>query len=224
MFDDFILLAKGGLTVYHGSVKKVEEYFAGIGIVVPDRVNPPDHFIDILEGIVKPSSGVTHEELPVRWMLHNGYPVPPDMLHHLDGIAASSAGPKPVMKRDQSFAADMWQDVKSNVVVKKDHLQHNFFTSNDLSDRITPGVVRQYRYFLGRYSIHYSILFNMHKNPNSLYWLLIHYWRYSTIPRSLSKFARVTYLFICNLLLGGLFLFVSFSGNFVNSRVKKGIL
>ncbi|ONI03036.1 hypothetical protein PRUPE_6G234500 [Prunus persica] len=150
MFDDFILLAKGGLTVYHGSVKKVEEYFAGIGIVVPDRVNPPDHFIDILEGIEKPSSGVTHEELPVRWMLHNGYPVPPDMLHHLDGIAASSAGPKPVMKRDQSFAADMWQDVKSNVVVKKDHLQHNFFTSNDLSDRITPGVVRQYRYFLGR--------------------------------------------------------------------------
>ncbi|KAF6135092.1 hypothetical protein GIB67_040403 [Kingdonia uniflora] len=49
MFDDFILLAKGGLTVYHCSVKKIEEYFAGIGINVPERVNPPDYFIDILE-------------------------------------------------------------------------------------------------------------------------------------------------------------------------------
>ncbi|KAL6133419.1 hypothetical protein ACLB2K_065654 [Fragaria x ananassa] len=150
MFDDFILLAKGGLTVYHGSVKKVEEYFAGIGIVVPDRVNPPDHFIDILEGIVKPDSGVSHEQLPVRWMLHNGYPVPQDMMHHLDGIAASSAGPKPVMKRDQSFAGDLWRDVKTNVEVKKDHLRHNFLVSKDLSDRATPGIFRQYRYYLGR--------------------------------------------------------------------------
>ncbi|XP_024190720.1 putative white-brown complex homolog protein 30 [Rosa chinensis] len=150
MFDDFILLAKGGLTVYHGSVKKVEEYFAGIGIVVPERVNPPDYFIDILEGIVKPSSGVNHEELPVRWMLHNGYPVPQDMMHYLDGIAASSAGPKPVMRRDQSFAGDLWRDVKTNVEVKKDHLRHNFLVSQDLSDRITPGIFRQYRYYLGR--------------------------------------------------------------------------
>ncbi|XP_050379339.1 putative white-brown complex homolog protein 30 isoform X2 [Argentina anserina] len=150
MFDDFILLAKGGLTVFHGSVKKVEEYFAGIGIVVPDRVNPPDHFIDILEGIVKPDTGVTHEQLPVRWMLHNGYPVPQDMMHHLDGIAASSAGPKPVMKRDQSFAGDLWRDVKTNVEVKKDHLRHNFLVSKDLSDRVTPGIARQYRYYLGR--------------------------------------------------------------------------
>ncbi|KAL6195805.1 hypothetical protein ACLB2K_031423 [Fragaria x ananassa] len=50
MFDDLILLAKGGLTVYHGSVKKVEEYFTSLGMAVPDRVNPPDYFIDILEG------------------------------------------------------------------------------------------------------------------------------------------------------------------------------
>ncbi|KAJ4844073.1 hypothetical protein Tsubulata_044710 [Turnera subulata] len=59
---------------YHGPVKRVEEYFAGLGINVPERVNPPDHFIDIVEGIVTPSasSGVNHEELPVRWMLKNG--------------------------------------------------------------------------------------------------------------------------------------------------------
>ncbi|KAK3041012.1 hypothetical protein RJ639_026724 [Escallonia herrerae] len=157
MFDDLILLAKGGLTVYHGSVKKVEEYFSGLGINVPERVNPPDHFIDILEGIVKPStsSGVNYQELPLRWMLHNGYPVPPDMLDSA-GMAASAGensahGAKPAAGSDgQSFAGDLWQDVKFNVELKKDHIQHNFLKSKDLSNRITPGVLQQYKYFLGR--------------------------------------------------------------------------
>ncbi|KAK3042559.1 hypothetical protein RJ639_001553, partial [Escallonia herrerae] len=157
MFDDLILLAKGGLTVYHGSVKKVEEYFSGLGINVPERVNPPDHFIDILEGIVKPStsSGVNYKELPLRWMLHNGYPVPPDMLDSA-GMAASAGensahGANPAAGSDgQSFAGDLWQDVKFNVELKKDHIQHNFLKSKDLSNRITPGVLQQYKYFLGR--------------------------------------------------------------------------
>lgn len=160
MFDDLILLAKGGLTVYHGSVKKVEEYFATLGITVPERVNPPDYFIDILEGIVKPStsSGVTYKQLPVRWMLHNGYPVPMDMLQSSDGMAASAGensahgGSTPNAGSDgQSFAGDFWQDVKCHVEVNKDALQHNFLKSSDLSERITPGVFQQYRYFLGRW-------------------------------------------------------------------------
>ena len=47
-----ILLAKGGLA-YLGPIKNVE-YFLGIGIYVHERVNPLDHYIDILEeGIVK---------------------------------------------------------------------------------------------------------------------------------------------------------------------------
>uniref|UniRef100_A0A5B7B0A7 ABC transporter domain-containing protein n=1 Tax=Davidia involucrata TaxID=16924 RepID=A0A5B7B0A7_DAVIN len=159
MFDDLILLAKGGLTAYHGSVKKVEEYFAGIGINVPERVNPPDHFIDILEGIVKPSpsSGVNYKELPLRWMLHNGYPVPPDMLNST-GLSASSTGENSAQEitsaaagsDGQSFAGDLWKDVKSNVELKKDNIQHNFLKSKDLSNRKTPGFFHQYRYFLGR--------------------------------------------------------------------------
>ncbi|KAH7511975.1 hypothetical protein FEM48_Zijuj12G0041000 [Ziziphus jujuba var. spinosa] len=147
MFDDLILLAKGGLTVYHGSVKKVEEYFSGLGIIVPERVNPPDHYIDILEGLVKPSSGVTREQLPVRWMLHNGYPVPPDMLQLIDGAGASSSSDA---STEPAFAGEFWQDVKYNVEKKKDHMDHNFLKSPDLSNRRTPGVLRQYRYFLGR--------------------------------------------------------------------------
>ncbi|KAK3033741.1 hypothetical protein RJ639_034516 [Escallonia herrerae] len=152
MFDDFILLAKGGLTVYHGSVKKVEEYFAGLGITVPERVNPPDHFIDILEGIVKPVSGVNAEQLPVRWMLHNGYPVPPDMMHICDQIATSSSGVKSSAEggSEPSFVENLWQDMKHNVELKRDHIEHNFGRPRDLSNRVTPGVLRQYRYFLGR--------------------------------------------------------------------------
>lgn len=179
MFDDLILLAKGGLTVYHGSVKKVEEYFAGLGINVPERVNPPDYFIDILEGIVKPntSSSVNDKQLPVRWMLHNGYPVPSDMLQnfgaltespchgegssnggpnrHDGGVAANARSPG---AGDQSFAGDLWQDVKFSVELKRDHIQHNFLKSKDLSNRKTPGVFKQYRYFLGRYSSIVTVL------------------------------------------------------------------
>ncbi|RDX74320.1 ABC transporter G family member 28, partial [Mucuna pruriens] len=159
MFDDFILLAKGGLTVYHGPVNKVEEYFSSMGINVPDRVNPPDYFIDILEGIVKlsPSLGVTYKQLPVRWMLHNGYPVPMDMLQTVEGMAApsgegSSHGAAASAQNDDapSFAGELWQDVKCNVELKKDILHLNFLASNDLSNRITPGVFNQYKYFLGR--------------------------------------------------------------------------
>ncbi|PNY06939.1 ABC transporter G family member 28-like protein [Trifolium pratense] len=157
MFDDIIFLAKGGLTAYHGPVKKVEEYFAGIGIPVPDRVNPPDHFIDILEGLVKPSETVTYQQLPVRWMLHNGYTVPPDMLHYADEISASSSSSNANQAiktadeaSDQSFAGEFWEDMKSNVQLRKDHIEATFLTIKDLSGRRTPGVARQYRYYVGR--------------------------------------------------------------------------
>ncbi|XP_027348257.1 ABC transporter G family member 28-like [Abrus precatorius] len=158
MFDDFILLAKGGLTVYHGPINKVEEYFSSMGIVVPDRVNPPDYYIDILEGIVKlsPSTGVNYKQLPVRWMLHNGYPVPMDMLQTVEGMATTSEGSthgaaNPAENAEApSFAGELWQDVKCNVEMKKETLHHNFLNSNDLSNRMTPGVFTQYKYFLGR--------------------------------------------------------------------------
>ncbi|KAL0862580.1 hypothetical protein Bca101_041698 [Brassica carinata] len=150
MFDDMILLAKGGLTAYHGSVKKIEEYFAGIGITVPDRVNPPDHYIDILEGIVKPNSDITIEQLPVRWMLHNGYPVPHDMLKLCDGLPSSSGSAAQDDSTDNSFSNDLWQDVKTNVEIQKDQLQDNYSNSQDNSNRVTPTVGRQYRYFMGR--------------------------------------------------------------------------
>ncbi|GMJ15445.1 ATP-binding cassette G28 [Hibiscus trionum] len=159
MFDDLVLLAKGGLTVYHGPVKKAEEYFAGLGINLPDRANPPDYFIDVLEGIIKlnTGTGLTVKQLPVRWMLHNGYPVPMDMLNSMEGMSAQSGGSghgddsaHSTGSTPNSFAGDLWQDVKCSVQTNKDHLRHNILMSADLSQRETPGVVTQYKYYLGR--------------------------------------------------------------------------
>ncbi|KAJ6826855.1 ABC transporter G family member 28-like isoform X1 [Iris pallida] len=152
MFDDLILLAKGGLTAYHGSVKKVEEYFSGLGINVPDRVNPPDYFIDILEGIVKPNTttGIDYKQLPLRWMLHNGYDVPRDMLLNNSSADSVRGGEKDSSGPEQSIAGEVWDNVKDIVEQKRDDLGNDLSYSKDLSNRISPGILQQYKYFLGR--------------------------------------------------------------------------
>uniref|UniRef100_A0A0D9WUF8 ABC transporter domain-containing protein n=2 Tax=Leersia perrieri TaxID=77586 RepID=A0A0D9WUF8_9ORYZ len=154
MFDDLILLAKGGMTVYHGPVKKVEEYFAGLGIVVPDRVNPPDYYIDILEGIVKPNTNVAvnTKDLPLRWMLHNGYEVPRDMLQSGSEAESSFRGGgdrTPDGDSGQSIAGEVWGNVRDIVGQKKDEYDYNK-SSENLSNRCTPGILMQYKYYLGR--------------------------------------------------------------------------
>ncbi|KAE9612194.1 hypothetical protein Lal_00022265 [Lupinus albus] len=159
MFDDLILLGKGGLTVYHGSSKKVEEYFAGLGINIPERINPPDYFIDILEGIIVPggSSGLNYKVLPVRWMLHNGYPIPLDMRQHAEQFdtsvsvnSANETDSNSLGHEEKTFAGELWQDVRNNVEVQREKIRLNFLTSKDVSNRKTPGVFKQYKYFLIR--------------------------------------------------------------------------
>lgn len=156
MFDDLILLAKGGLTVYHGAVEKVEEYFANLGINVPERVNPPDYYIDILEGITKPgtSMAVTCKKLPLRWMLHNRYQIPPDMQHNLGGVDTSAGGGRTNSSRDgsdgQSIAGEVCGDANAALTLKQYHMANNFSKLKDLSNRRTPGILMQYKYYLGR--------------------------------------------------------------------------
>jgi hypothetical protein len=45
MFDDVILLAKGGRTAYYGPVADVRSYFEGLGYSVPAHMNPPDFYM-----------------------------------------------------------------------------------------------------------------------------------------------------------------------------------
>lgn len=149
MFDDLILLAKGGLTAYHGAVREVEDYFANLGIIVPDHINPPDYFIDVLEGMVKPPS-VTYEELPLRWMLHNGYPVPRDMQRAISAAGVPAMQENPTTEQQLSFWGELWQNLKYRVEARFDVARSTFVKSNDLSRRITPRILVQYRYFVGR--------------------------------------------------------------------------
>ncbi|KAL1216107.1 ABC transporter G family member 24 [Cardamine amara subsp. amara] len=153
-FNDLVLLAKGGLTVYHGSVNKVEEYFSGLGITVPGRINPPDYYIDILEGIVisMGNSAVGYKELPQRWMLHKGYSVPPDMRNNSAAELETNldTGNHSHTNAEQTFVRELWGDVKSNFKLRRDKIRHNFLKSRDLSQRRTPTMWLQYKYFLGR--------------------------------------------------------------------------
>ncbi|XP_062205285.1 ABC transporter G family member 25-like isoform X2 [Phragmites australis] len=143
MFDDFVLLARGGLIVYHGPVSEAEMYFAGLEVKVPDRENPPDYFIDILEGIVKTKmrENVTPKHLPLLWMLHNGYEVPDDLqdLENINTIRELYAVRS--ISSEESLAEQS---------VNTDYVHQNVRQSNKLLDRKTPGVFAQYGYYLGR--------------------------------------------------------------------------
>ncbi|CAN6928056.1 unnamed protein product [Brassica oleracea] len=153
-FNDLVLLAKGGLTVYHGPVKDVETYFSGLGIIVPERINPPDYYIDVLEGIVTNlNSDVSYKELPQRWMLHKGYSVPLDMRNNNNSDAGLEMNPDvrdSTNNAEQTFVRELWGDVKSNFRLRRDKIRHNFLKTRDLSYRTTPSMWLQYKYFLGR--------------------------------------------------------------------------
>lgn len=149
MFDDLVLLAKGGLVVYLGAVNKVEEYFSGLGIDVPERVNPPDYFIDILEGIVQPPE-INVRQLPLRWMQLNGHDIPHDMLQNLNAVDKGSEVHEPNGSKEQSAAGVVLITMTDTFENRRDHLEHILSKAKDLSNRTTPGILQQYQYFLGR--------------------------------------------------------------------------
>ena len=55
MFDDVLLLGKGGQTVYQGTVDGLTDYFEKLGYRVPPRINPADYFMDVVSGDAPPS-------------------------------------------------------------------------------------------------------------------------------------------------------------------------
>lgn len=144
MFDDFVLLARGGLIAYHGPISEVENYFSGLGIKVPDRENPPDYYIDILEGIAKTKmrGHITPKHLPLLWIMHNGYEVPEDMRKDLEEIN---------MMHELYTVGSITRELSSvEQTESKDSVHQNVSQRNDLLNRKTPGVLAQYKYYLGR--------------------------------------------------------------------------
>ena len=96
---------------------------------------------------------VNVKDLPIRWMLHNGYEVPRDMLRSSSDSESSirGGGDQYASGGDtgQSIAGEVWGNVKDIVGQKKDEYDYNK-TSENLSNRCTPGILRQYKYYLGR--------------------------------------------------------------------------
>eukprot|EP00002_Diphylleia_rotans_P014241 TRINITY_DN2776_c0_g1_i1.p1 TRINITY_DN2776_c0_g1~~TRINITY_DN2776_c0_g1_i1.p1 ORF type:complete len:894 (+),score=204.72 TRINITY_DN2776_c0_g1_i1:62-2743(+) len=52
MFDDVLLLGKGGRTVYIGPSNEALAYFTGLGFYLPAHGNPADFFMDVIAGKV----------------------------------------------------------------------------------------------------------------------------------------------------------------------------
>ena len=53
MFHKLLFLGPGGRTVYQGSVEGAKEYFDGMGYPCPANINPADHYMDVIGGVVK---------------------------------------------------------------------------------------------------------------------------------------------------------------------------
>lgn len=156
MFDDVMFLAKGGRTVYLGPVDEVEDYFSGLGLVVPERINPPDYYMDALEGIVVPPDqpNFAAKHLPVMWMLNKGYTVPSD-LKTIEAELQTGEKQKKVdsqeeMKKKTTFFEDFWSEVRMFTAVRKDLFTALFHRVENKSGRRTPGFFLQFLVILRR--------------------------------------------------------------------------
>jgi len=55
MFHKLLFLGPGGRTVYQGDVEGAKEYFDGMGYPCPANINPADHYMDVIGGVLKKS-------------------------------------------------------------------------------------------------------------------------------------------------------------------------
>ncbi|KAJ7289930.1 hypothetical protein O6H91_03G005400 [Diphasiastrum complanatum] len=149
MFDHVMFLAKGGQTAYLGPINELEQYFANLGYIVPDRVNPPDYFMDVLEGVARATgdSSRNHTDLPLLWIQHNGYEIPQD-LQATTSESSSQLGDLSSQKK--AFMHKAWEEFKLQIMLKWEAYQYTFFTVRDLSGRQTPGFFKQFRVIMRR--------------------------------------------------------------------------
>lgn len=53
MFDEVLLLAKGGRTVYLGPTLEAQRYFEELGYKIPPKMNPADFLMDVISGEIE---------------------------------------------------------------------------------------------------------------------------------------------------------------------------
>jgi len=74
LFDDVLLLGKGGQTVYLGPSSGAKPYFESLGFEMPENENPADWFMDVISGEVSNSkiNNFRPEMLFDLWLQHKG--------------------------------------------------------------------------------------------------------------------------------------------------------
>ena len=157
MFDDVMFLAKGGYTVYLGPVDEIEDYFLGLGLAVPERTNPPDYYMDALEGVAQQARSPNYIDprtLPVLWMRHKGYHIPNELLTIATTTNSSAENQSSVHQESYRFGASFAQqaclELYQKFVVTWDGIKTALSRVNDLSGRQTPGFIKQLRVILRR--------------------------------------------------------------------------
>lgn len=107
-FDNLLLLAKGGNTVYFGDIGKdaatIRKYFANHGAPCPPGKNPAEHMIDVVSDTTQDWSGI--------WKGSREYS---QMLHHLDEIVNETkrtVSQCSMIDGDSEFAMPLWDQIK----------------------------------------------------------------------------------------------------------------
>lgn len=74
LFDDVLLLGKGGLTCYQGPAGGAKDHFQGLGFRLPQNENPADWFMDVLSGEAghETEKDFTLAEIASKWRESDG--------------------------------------------------------------------------------------------------------------------------------------------------------
>ncbi|KAJ6099018.1 hypothetical protein N7467_000553 [Penicillium canescens] len=113
-FDQLLLLAKGGKTVFFGEIgenaKSLKSYFSRYGAPCPPETNPAEHMIDVVSGEL--SQGRDWNKVWLESPEHT------EMLKELDSIIETAAS-KPAGTTDdgREFATSLWE--QTGLVLKR---------------------------------------------------------------------------------------------------------
>ncbi len=113
-FDQLLLLAKGGKTVYFGEIgenaKSLKSYFSRYGAPCPPETNPAEHMIDVVSGQL--SQGRDWNKVWLESPEHT------EMLKELDSIIETAASKPPGTSDDgREFATSLWE--QTGLVLKR---------------------------------------------------------------------------------------------------------
>jgi ATP-binding cassette subfamily G (WHITE) protein 2 (SNQ2) len=106
-FDNLLLLAKGGNTVYFGKIGSnasvIREYFAAHGAPCPMEMNPAEHMINVV-------SDTSSTNWPEVWLAS---PERKAMVTELDALSTPSSSCSADKKEEElEFAMPLWDQVK----------------------------------------------------------------------------------------------------------------